>query len=133
MGHAAENVGLTVERVLKELEKIAFANLADYVNANDDEPKVALAGLSPEKMAAVAEFTTETMGDRSKVKIKLWDKRGALVDIGRHLGMFVDKAEITAKDFKVQVIKDISLVLARRVRKLEFLMAPAPGHWRARS
>ncbi len=39
--------------------------------------------------AAVAEVAQTKEG----VRIKLHDKRAALVDIGRHLGMFTDKVE----------------------------------------
>jgi phage terminase small subunit len=68
-------------------------------------PVVSLARIPPEKLAAISEIQTDTLIDRTKadeagnfgevrrVKIKLWDKKGALVDLGRHLGMFVDKTE----------------------------------------
>ena len=44
--------------------------------------------------AAVAEVAQTKEG----VRIKLHDKRAALVDIGRHLGMFIDKHEHSGKD-----------------------------------
>ena len=49
--------------------------------------------ITPEQFAAIGEVQTDTIGDVSRVKLKLLDKRGALVDLGRHLGMFVDKTE----------------------------------------
>lgn len=42
--------------------------------------------------AAVAEIAQTKEG----VRIKLHDKRAALVDIGRHLGMFTDKLDVNA-------------------------------------
>jgi phage terminase small subunit len=102
---AAERVGVSIERVLTELAKIGFANINDYVDVTGDGPRIALGQLPPEKLAAISEIQTDTLIDRTKtdeagnfgevrrVKIKLWDKKGALVDLGRHLGMFVDKTE----------------------------------------
>jgi phage terminase small subunit len=49
------------------------------------------AELDDETAAAVAEIAQTKEG----VRIKLHDKRAALVDIGRHLGMFTDKVELT--------------------------------------
>ena len=57
--------------------------------------------------AAIQEFNCETVIDNSmgpglarpvrKMRVKLYDKAKALVDLGRHLGMFVDKSETTVK------------------------------------
>lgn len=33
-----------------------------------------------------------------RIRFKLYDKRAALVDIGRHLGMFTDKVQLTGKN-----------------------------------
>jgi phage terminase small subunit len=94
---AAERVGVSIERVLNELAKIGFANIGDYVDVSGaDGPQIDLSALPPEKLAAISEIQTETILDRSvrddesgrtgevrKVRLKLWDKRGALVDLGR--------------------------------------------------
>lgn len=50
--------------------------------------------LDDETAAAISEVSQTKEG----VKIKMHDKKGALVDIGRHLGMFVDKVEHSGKD-----------------------------------
>ena len=49
--------------------------------------------VTPEQFAAIGEVQTDTIGDVSRVKLKLLDKLRALNDLGRHLGMFVDKTE----------------------------------------
>jgi hypothetical protein len=56
-------------------------------------------------MAAISEYTTDSFRDPAKgwvtrVKLKLCDKRAALVDLGRHLGMFTagNKHEVTITD-----------------------------------
>jgi len=105
---AAARVGLSVERVLNEMIKIAFSNIADFAPVvMGDDARGALEALPPEKTAAILELQTETSVDHGKgpglpqdvrkVRLKLDDKSKVLVDLGRHLGMFVDKSETTIK------------------------------------
>ena len=99
LAEGAAKVGVTVEAVVRELAKIGFANIADYVDVSGPDPVISLSGVSQDKLAALQEITTEVVHEsrgRSKadevrrVKIKLWDKKSALVDLGKHLGMFKD-------------------------------------------
>jgi phage terminase small subunit len=92
-------LGLTKEAVIEEMAKLAFANILDYVRFNDaGEPIPDLAWVERDKAAAIVEMTFHTVienrgpqGERVKrVRIRL-DKRAALVDLGRHFGMFVDR------------------------------------------
>ena len=87
---AAARAGVSIERVLKELAKIGFSNLGDYVSPSG---VVDISRVTPEQFAAIGEVQTDTIGDVSRVKLKLLDKLRALNDLGRHLGMFVDKTE----------------------------------------
>ena len=105
---AIEKLAITKERVLGELALIGFANIADYVNLTGESPTWELKDVPRDQMAAVSELTTETVFERTggtgspnevrKVKLKFWDKRGALVDIGKHLGMFRDRVEVSGPD-----------------------------------
>lgn len=98
---------ITQERVLQELAKLGFANMADYMKpgANGD-PFLDFSALTRDQAAALQEVTVEDFVDGRgedardvrRVKFKLADKRAALVDIGRHLGMFSDKLQLTGKD-----------------------------------
>ena len=48
------------------------------------------------KKAAIAEIQIDTSPDgKQRVKVKLHDKRAALMDIGKHLGMFREKIEVS--------------------------------------
>ncbi len=98
---------ITQDRVLRELEKIGFADIRKAVRWGDSVPvtnpetgEVLIASgislvpsdeLDDGTAAAVAEVSQTAQG----LKIKMLDKRAALVDIGRHLGMFTDKIEST--------------------------------------
>jgi phage terminase small subunit len=101
-GKIAKKVCITKERVLEELGKLAFANMADYMRVGSDgDPYLDFSALTRDQAAALTEVTVEDFKegrgedarDVRKVKFKLADKRGALVDIGKHLGMFTEKVE----------------------------------------
>jgi phage terminase small subunit len=98
----SERTEITADRVLRELAKIGFANMADYMRATlDGDPYLDFSNLSRDQAAALAEVTVEDFKegrgedsrDVRRVKFKLADKRAALVDLGRHLKLFTDKVE----------------------------------------
>lgn len=99
---AVEKLAITKERILAELAKIGFANMMDYVTiADNGDAHVDLSKLDRDKAACIQEVTTETYmegeGDDAKpvkrIKFKLMDKKGALVDMGKHIGMFIQRVE----------------------------------------
>lgn len=98
----SERAGITQERVLAELGLIGFSNMSDYMRTGPDgDPYLDFSQLTREQAAALVEVTVEDFKDGRgedardvrRVKFKLADKRAALVDIGRHLGMFKDRVE----------------------------------------
>lgn len=84
--------------VLRELAKIGFANIGDYaVVGKDGLPRIDMSATTRDQMAALTEITNEVTKDGNfeegepevrKVRIKLADKRAALVDLARHFGAF---------------------------------------------
>jgi phage terminase small subunit len=98
---AIERTAITKQRVIEELAKIGFANMADYTRLVGSERVVDLADASLDHLAAVQEIVVddfkdgrgENARDVRRVKLKLHDKKGALVDIGRELGMFINRTE----------------------------------------
>lgn len=98
---------ITQDMVMAELAKIGFANMNNYMGITEDgDPFMDLSKLTADQAAAMAEVTVEDFKDGRgdgardvrRIRFKLYDKRAALVDIGRHLGMFKDKVELTGKD-----------------------------------
>ncbi len=103
----AEKAAIDVAQVLAELAKIGFANMQDYIGVTSDgDPFVALSNMTREQAAAVQQITVEDFKDGRgedardvrKITFKLADKRAALVDIGKHLGMFKELHEHSGKD-----------------------------------
>lgn len=125
-GKAAERAGITVERVLAELSKIGFSDIRKAVDwsgvmvEEEDNPDggdtlvikhihsnlvrlISAKDIDDETAAAISEVRQSPTGGLS---IKLHDKRAALVDIGKHLGMFKDQVEVSG-----------TITLAERVRR----------------
>ena len=104
MERRAERTEITADRVLRELAKIGFSNMPDYVTVGGNgDPFVDLRALDREQAAAIQEVTVEDFKDGRgadardvrRIKFKLADKRAALVDIGKHLGMFIERSVTT--------------------------------------
>lgn len=101
----AEKSEVTVDRVVKELAKIGFANFGDLITVQEDGTAfLDFTALTAEQRAVISEFQVdeykegrgEDARDVKKVKVKFADKKAALELLGRFLGMFKDKVELEA-------------------------------------
>ena len=76
-----------------ELAKIAFVNADDVI---DFKTATVKEGARPEDMAAIQSVKVKTFGeDGLEREIKMADKIKTLELLGRHLGMFKDKVEVS--------------------------------------
>ena len=96
------------DRVVKELARIAFANIADYLHVEtqtrtkDDGTEVTYQTvvfnetqeLSADQRAALAVVKQSVNG----FELKMHDKIKALELLGRHIGMFNDKLSLSGAD-----------------------------------
>jgi phage terminase small subunit len=96
---SAERYAVTTDRVVAELARIAFANTMDYWSVDSKgQPQLDMSKITRDQGAAISEIVVDEYKDSrgadarevKRVRIKLADKRQALVDLGRHLGLFVD-------------------------------------------
>jgi phage terminase small subunit len=92
-----ERTQINAEMVINELHKIAFANMADFVQVDaDGNPRLDWSGFASQKSAALEHVKVEYFKDRCGhdtgavrcVTIKLSDKHAALLALGQHLGIF---------------------------------------------
>lgn len=102
---AAERTEITKARVLEELGKIGFSDIRKMFTNGGLQRIEDLDDDAAACLSSVEVITRRVPGcDRDDPeyenvsKIKLWDKRAALVDIGKHFGMFTEKHEHTGKD-----------------------------------
>lgn len=103
---------ITADMVIAELAKIGFANMTDYMRVGPSgDPVLDFSSLTRDQAAAliditVDDFTDARSGDARevrRVRFKLADKRAALVDLGRHLGIFKDKIEIVSDEEQAEI------------------------------
>lgn len=99
---------VTQDRVIEELAKIAFINPTDVVNSYDASLHN---GAAREDTAAISSIRVKKFPSREgfgvEREIKLHDKIRALDLLGKHLGLFNDKLNITA-DAVVRIVDDLS-------------------------
>lgn len=118
MAERAKRTEITQDRVLKELAIIAFSNAADYAAVVDEETYVEVDGEwiklldddgNPVLKRTVKPVLTGCLTDEQKralsvikkgrdgFEVKPYDKVRALELLGKHLGMFQDKVEVTGE------------------------------------
>lgn len=99
----SERTEIAQDRVVRELARIGFGNLRNLMSWDGESVRFkASDDLTEDEAAAIAAVESETVTrtdfdgnteTKVKLKLKLWDKNAALTNLGRHLGMFVDKTE----------------------------------------
>jgi phage terminase small subunit len=114
----AKKLGLSADRILEELGRMAFANMLDYVGVQEGgDAYVDLSKLTREQAASIQEITvdeyTEGRGDQARqvkrTRFKLADKRGSLELLGKHLKMFTDKIEHGGEVREYRIITNVKL------------------------
>lgn len=104
---------ITADRVLRELGKIGFSDIRKLFTPGGSLLPVSDMDEDVAACLSSIEITTRKVrgGSDDEVedvsKVRLWDKRAALVDIGKHLGMFTEKVELAGKDGAPIVFKTI--------------------------
>jgi phage terminase small subunit len=127
---AAELPQLSSESVLGELMRLGFANMHDYLDFKDGTPRVDLSRLTRDQACAIAEVNVTTRQERGKdaevtqVRFKLADKRQALVELGKHLGLFKERPEPPAADVSRPDFSDPNARL-QLARQILFMIAEA--------
>ena len=93
MAERSRRTGVNADRVLMELAKVAFVNASDVIDADTATVK---ADALPEDTAAIQSVKVKTFGeDGLEREVKMADKLKALELLGKHLGMFKDKVELS--------------------------------------
>ncbi|MDF2381336.1 terminase small subunit [Nostoc ellipsosporum NOK] len=102
----AERNRLKQDDIVEELRALAFWNIQDFLaEGNTIADLLKLARKSTKPVIGIKTKTVNLPGDISEttVEIKFADKKGALVDLGRHLGMF--KEDNSPKKLKIKITR----------------------------
>ncbi len=104
----SKRTGINQDRIVMELAKIALLNPKGLVNFDEATIKEDAAD---EDVAAVASVRVKRFptkdGEGVEREVKMYDKTKALELLGRHLGMFKDKVEISGLDEEKKKLDDI--------------------------
>jgi len=100
------HLGITADDIARELAKLGFANMADYLTVGEDgQPTLDWSQLTRDQAAALQEVTVDEYVDGAgddarevrKVRFKLSDKRASLVDLAKLLGFWKEKHELSGR------------------------------------
>lgn len=145
MDKRAARTEITADRVLAEMAKVGFANLSDVVSWGSKEVAIGYDDdgkrLSPQDIGDavmvqrelapyvdavescdlpehVRSAVSEVALTKDGLKIKMHDKNAALVSLARHLGMFVERREVTGKDGEALIPAITDLERAKAIASL---------------
>ena len=99
MARASRRTGITADRILEELARIAFADITDVV---DSDGKM-LDEIERVDSAAIMSVRVKRGDDYTEREVRMYDKTRALELLGKRLGMFRENVKI---DGPVPVIID---------------------------
>ena len=93
---------VTVDRIVAELAKIAFANSEDYFAWGPDGVEVKPSDqLTTAQRSVVSEVSQTRTAEGGTIRVKLSDKQAALEKLGKHLGMFIDRGAPTTTNYYI--------------------------------
>lgn len=108
MAERSRRTGVNADRVVMELAKIAFVNATDVF---DPATAKLIPGVNADDTAAIqsvkVKHTETANGSGVEREIKLADKLKALELIGRHLGMFKDRVELSGLNDEKTKLDDL--------------------------
>ncbi len=108
---------VTKENVLTELSHIAFDDVRNYLRFYTDADGNVKTEIKDSNTIDTRAISEVSQGKDGQFKFKVYCKDNALFQLGKHLGMFVDKSEVKADiNGKLEMLDDT---------KIEQLMAKA--------
>lgn len=102
MAERSRRTGINQDRILLELARIGLAKITDVVDP--DTGKI-LPDASDDDLACIQSIKIKPNEFGTEREVKLYDKKSALVDLGKHLGLFKDKVELGG-DMELKITVD---------------------------
>lgn len=107
LAEQSRRTGVTADRVVRELARVAFANSQDVIDFDSATIKP---DATRDDTVAISSVKVKTIpmpdGDGVEREIKMADKLKALELLGRRLGLFTDNVNVSGKEV-VQIVDDI--------------------------
>jgi len=111
----SERCKLTADQVIRELMKLAFGNLGDYhVLSESGLASLDLSKITNDQWAALkrikikqyADGKGEDARDVIETEIEMHDKKGPLIELGKHLGLFRGEGNVSKEADALKVTAD---------------------------
>lgn len=107
LAERSKRTGINQDRVIRELARIALVNPADVI---DMDKATIMYGASEDDTAAILSVKVKRIpteaGTITEREIRMADKIKALELLGKHLGMFTDKFNISG-EVGIKIVDDI--------------------------
>lgn len=87
----SKRTGINQDRIIRELARIGFAKITDVADRKTGEIKE---DASEDDLACIQSIKVKPGEFGTEREVKMYDKRSALVDLGKHLGMFRDNLRV---------------------------------------
>lgn len=108
MAEHSKRTGINQDRIIEELAKIALLNPKNLINFEEATVKEEA---TEEDLAAISSIRVKCFptkdGEGIEREVKMYDKAKALELLGRHLGMFKDKVEVSGLEEEKKKLDDI--------------------------
>lgn len=104
MAERSKRTGVSQDRIVRELAKIAFASLPDIVDTFDGS---VIASADRDDLACIQSIKVKQSEDFTEREVRLADKMRALELLGKHLGMFKDRLEVSGLDAEKSKLESI--------------------------
>ena len=91
MAERSKRTGINQDRVIRELARIGLAKITDII---DPETAKIKEDASEDDLACIQSVKIKPNEFGTEREVKLYDKKSALVDLGKHHGMFKYKLDI---------------------------------------
>jgi phage terminase small subunit len=115
---------LTIDRIVAEYVKIAFADAGDFFDWGPDGVRVKdKSDLTPEQRAVISEVSQTITEAGGTIRVKLHSKLDALEKLGRHLGAWKADNEQQGKAAGEAMAKELSDL--ETGRRIAFLLSRA--------
>ena len=94
-----DKTDLTAQKVIDELQRVAFSTMDDYAEWGPDGVTLLPSGeMEPDAARCVSEVSQTQTKDGGSIRFKLHDKVQALDKLGRYFKLFTEKHEHTGAD-----------------------------------
>lgn len=101
MAERSKRTGINQDRVLQELARIGFARITDAIDPNTAKIRK---DASEDDLACIQSIKIKPNEFGTEREVKMYDKRAALVDLGKHLGLFSSEKD-TEKPIQITFVK----------------------------